>query len=244
MPREQRLPLLCFIVYLVRVGQAFTWEALAILNDTSDSPILLNGKSGTALLDELMANVNSLGTYKYDGIQEAQIGGKALKASGTFYYKPIDLMRVEVKQFGNKSGSVLVKGLGGKIKAKGGAPMLGIKMSLDPDSKLLQMPNGFSAFDCHLAALFERLKKDVSSGYNLVWAEQSVQLENLERPAIVIESQMASDSGTKVGDRIFVDPTLKVPMKWDQFENGKFRARSSFQNYKMNLQLDDSLFTM
>lgn len=244
MPRDQRLLLLYLVLYLVLVGQAFTSEALAISSDPSDSPILANGKSGTALLDSLMANLSSLGTYKYEGIQEAQNGGKILKASGTFYYKPIDLMRVEVKQFGSKSGSVLVRDAEGKIKAKGGPPMLGIKMSLTPNSRLLQMPNGFSAFDCNLSALYERLKKEISSGYKLVWAEQPVQLENVERPAIVIESQAASDSGTKVVDRIFFDPILKVPVQWDQFENGKFHARSKFQNYQTNLKLDDSVFTL
>ena len=55
---------------------------------------------------------------------------------------------------------------------------------------------------------------------------------------------MASDSGAKVVDRVFLDPSLKVPMQWDLFENGKFQSRSKFQNYQTNMQLDDSQFTM
>jgi len=232
------------ILLLILFGQFFTLKALALSSEASDSTILPNGKSGIALVDMLSANVNSLGTYKYDGIQEAQINGKNLKASGTFFYKPTNLMRVEVKQFGSKTGSVLVKGAEGKIKAKGGPQMLGIKLSLAPDSRLLQMPNGFSAFDCNLSALFQRLKKEAASGYKLVAAEQPVQLENFGKLAIVIESQAPSDSGNKVVDRIFVDPTVKLPVQWDQFENGEFQARSKFQNYQTNLQLDDSLFNM
>jgi hypothetical protein len=74
--------------------------------------------------------------------------------------------------------------------------------------------------------------------------EQPILLENIGKPAIVIESQMASDSGAKVVDRIFIDPSLKVPIQWDQFENGKFQSRSKFQNYQTNIQLDESQFTM
>jgi outer membrane lipoprotein-sorting protein len=244
MPRDQQLPSLFLILYLMLAGQAFASKALAISDDVSDATILANGKSGTALVDKLMGNVSSLGTYKYDGTQEAQTGKKVLKASGTFYYKPTDLMRVEVKQFGSKSGSILVKSPEGKIKAKGGPQMLGIKMSLAPDSRLLQMPNGLSAFECNLSSLFGRLKKEAASGCKILCAEQPIQLENLGKAAIVIESQMASDSGAKVVDRIFVDPSLKVPIQWDQFENGKFLARSKFQNYQTNMRLDDSLFSM
>ena len=134
-------------------------KALATIEDASDSTMIPNGKSGTALVDKLIANVSSLGTYKYEGAQEAQTGKKVLKASGTFYFKPVDSMRVEVKQFGSKTGSILVKSPKGKIKAKGGPQMLGIKMSLAPNSRLLQMPNGLSAFDCDLSSLFGRLKK-------------------------------------------------------------------------------------
>jgi len=229
---------------LVIAGQAFVTKALAASEDQSDSTILPNGKSGAALLDKLIGNVSSLGAYKYEGTQEAQTGKKVLKASGTFYFKPANLMRVEVTQFGSKSGSVLVRTPEGKIKAKGGPQMLGIKMSLTPDSRLLQMPNGLSAFDCNLSSLFARLKKEQAAGAKILSAEQPILLETLGKPTMVIESQMASDSGTKVIDRIFLDPSLKLPIQWDQFENGKFQARSKFQNYQTNIQLDESQFTM
>ncbi len=244
MPRDQWITSLCLILSLMLVGQAFVSKALAISDDASGSTILPNGKNGTALVDKLMANVSSLGTYKYDGTQEAQSGKKVLNASGTFYFKPTDLMRVEVKQFGSKTGSVLVKSPGGKIKAKGGPQMFGIKMSLAPDSRLLQMPNGLSAFDCDLSSLFSRLKKEAASGCKILATENPIQLANLGKSVIVIESQMASDAGNKVVDRVFIDPSLKVPMQWDLFENGKFQSRSKFEDYQTNLSLDDSQFTM
>ncbi len=236
--------ILSSILSLILAGQALASKTLATTDDASDSTMIPNGKNGTALVDKLMKNVNSLGIYKYEGTQEARTGKKVLKASGTFYFKPATSMRVEVKQFGSKSGSILVKSPEGKIKGKGGPSMMGIKMSLGPDSRLLQMPNGLSAFDCDLSSLFGRLKKEAASGCKILSADEPMQVESLGKPAIVIESQTASDSGAQVVDRVFVDPSLKVPIQWDLFENGKFQSRSKFQNYQTNLKLDDSQFTM
>ena len=142
MPRNLQLVPMFLMLYLLLVGPAFTAKTLAAVEDDSDSTMIANGKNGIELVDKLIANVSSLGTYKYEGAQEAQTGKKILKASGIFYFKPADSMRVEVKQFGSKSGSILVRSPGGKIKAKGGPQMMGIKLSLAPDSRLLQMPNG------------------------------------------------------------------------------------------------------
>ncbi len=244
MPRNLRLPSLCLMLSLLLAGQAFISKALAIPEDASDSTMVPKGKSGTALVDKLVGNVSSLGAYKYEANQEAQTGKKVLKASGTFYVKPANSMRVEVKQFGSKSGSILVKSSNGKIVGKAGPQMMGIKMSLGPDSRLLQMPNGLSAFDCDLASLFSRLKKDAALGDKIIQTEQPIQVESLGKPAIVIESQTGSDEGAKIVERVFLDPTLKVPMQWDIFENGKFQSRSKFQNYQTNMQLDNSQFTM
>jgi outer membrane lipoprotein-sorting protein len=229
---------------LMLAGQAFTSNALANPEEPSDTPMAPNGKSGTALLNTLVGNVSSFGTYKYEGSQEARTGKKTLKASGTFIYQPANAMRVEVKQFGSKSGSILVKNHDGKIVGKGGPQMMGIKMSVGPDSRLLKMPNGYSAFDCELSALYGVLKKEAASGQKIIMAEGPIQVEGLGKPAIVIESQVASDAGAKVSDRVFIDPSLKVPMQWDQFEDGKFQARSKFQNYQMNLKVDDSQFNL
>jgi hypothetical protein len=244
MTRHPRLASLCLTLSLMLAGQAVSSKDLAPPDDASDTTMVPNGKSGTALLNTLVGNVSSFGTYKYDGTQEARTGKKVLKASGTFIFRPASAMRVEVKQFGSKSGSILVKSPSGKITGKGGPQMLGMKMSLGPDSRLLEMPNGFSAFDCDLASLYGRLKKEVASGCKILAAEQPIQVEGLGKPAIVMESQMTSDDGPKVVDRVFVDPSLKVPMQWDQFEKGTFHARSKFRNYETNMKLDDSEFTL
>ena len=216
----------------------------ALPADTSVSSILPAGKSGTALLDELVRHVDTLGAYKYDASLEAHKGRKVVRASGTFYFKPPSAVRMEVKDYGSKSGCILVRSHDGKIRGKGGPQMLGIKMTLTPDSRLLQMPNGLSVTDSDLASLFMRLKKQAASGCKIVSAAQPIRVESIGTPVIVLESQVAGDSGTAILDRVYIDPSRKLPLQWDLFEKGNFLSRSRFQNYQVNARWDDSKFTL
>jgi hypothetical protein len=165
------------------------------------------------------------------------------KATGTFFYKPTNSMRVEVKDYGSKSGSILIKGANG-IKGKGGPAMFGMKMSLDADSRLLRMPNGLSALDCDLGSLLNRLKKEASAGAKIMVGNEPINASSLGTRVIVVEAQKPEDATTPVLDRVFIDPVKKVPVQWDLFENGKFQSRSKFQNYETNLQIDDSQFKL
>jgi outer membrane lipoprotein-sorting protein len=211
--------------------------------DTSTSSILSQSKSGTALVDQLIGQFNNFGSYKFDGSQEAHSGGKVSKATGTFFFKPTNSMRVEVKDYGSKSGSILIRG-GDGIKGKGGPAMFGMKMSLQSDSRLLRMPNGLSALDCDLGSLLNRLKKEAAAGCKIIVGNEPINVESLGARVVVIEAQKPDDSATPVVDRVFIDPVKKVPMQWDLFENGKFQSRSKFRNYETNLQIDDSQFKL
>jgi outer membrane lipoprotein-sorting protein len=245
MSRYLRLPWLYLVAVLITVCQGGATNAIASVGDaTTASSILRDGKNGTALVDSLIGHVNSLGTYKFDGAQEALEGSKTVKASGTFYFKPTNSMRVEVKEYGSKSGSILVKGRDGKIEAKGGARLLGMKMTLTSDSRLLRLPNGTSAVESDLASLLKRLKKQASSGYKLVSTSEPVTVDGLSKRAIVLELQKDGTEAPVVVDRVFIDPAQKLPMQWDSFQGGKFQSRSKFQNYQINVQLDDSQFTI
>jgi len=235
---------LCLLLFLLSVSQSLTVKATGAPSDVTPSSILPDGKNGAPLVEQLVGNVNSLGNYKFDGSQEAQTGNKVLKAVGTFYFRPANSMRVEVKSFGGKSGSILVKNADGAIKGKGGAQMLGMKMSLGPDSRLLRMPNGLSAVECDLASLLKRLKQEAASGCKMVSGNEPMNVESLGTRAIVLESQKADNSGTSVVDRVFIDPVKKLPVQWDLFVNGKFQSRSKFQNYQTNIQIDESQFNL
>jgi outer membrane lipoprotein-sorting protein len=229
---------------LACISQSLTVKAAGVASDTNASSILPNGKNGAPVVEQVAGQVNSLGTYKFDGSQEAQTGNKILKATGTFYFKPSSSMRVEVKSFGGKSGSVLVKSADGSIKAKGGPQMFGMKMSLQSDSRLLKMPNGFSAVECDMGSLVKRLKQEAASGCKIVSSNEPMNVESLGTRAIVLEIQKPGDSDAAVIDRVFIDPTKKLPMQWDLYVNGKFQSRSKFENFQTNIPLEDSQFKL
>jgi hypothetical protein len=238
MSRRRRLVALS-ILYIL---SSPTTAVAASPADAGASSILPQGKSGTALVDQVIGQVGSLGNYKFEGSQEAHTGNKVLKAKAIFYFRPANSMRVEVQDFGAKSGSILIKAPGGQIKAKGGPRLFGMSMALQPDSRLLKMPNGLSAVECDLGTLLKRIKRQADAGYKVVAGNEPMNVEGLGGGAIVVETVKADGSAGPVADRVFIDPVKKLPLQWDLFENGQLQSRSKFENYQTNLQLDDSQF--
>lgn len=86
MPRDLQLAPVYILLPLLLAGQAFSAKALAVFEDASNSAMVSNGKSGTALVDKLIGNVNSMGTYKYEGAQEAQTG-KSVEGIGNVLFQ-------------------------------------------------------------------------------------------------------------------------------------------------------------
>jgi len=244
MPRIQRFALLYLLLYVLIASQAVMAKTAVLPADTSVTSILPEGKSGTALLDDLIRHVDTLGAYKYDASQEAVKGSKLVRASGTFYFKPVSSVRMDVIDYGAKSGCILVRSPNGKITGKGGPQMFGIKMTLAPDSRFLRLPNGLNVTDSDLASLYKRLTRQAASGCKIVSARQAIRVESIGTPVMVLESQMTGNPGTTVLDRVFIDPIQKVPLQWDLFENGSFQSRSKFQNYQVNARWEDSQFKL
>jgi outer membrane lipoprotein-sorting protein len=244
MSRFQLIAFLCLVLFLIGARQTLAAKTKGETVDTSVSSILPDAKSGTALVDQLMRHVNDIGNYKYDAFQEAHLGSKVVQATGTFYFRPASSVRMEVKDYGCKSGSILVKSPDGKLIGKGGPAMWGMKMTLGSDSRLLRMPNGLSALDCDLATLLGRLRKAEASGCKIVSGAGPIKVESLGIPVIVIESQKDGESGPAILDRVFIDPAQKLPLQWDLFEKGNLQSRSKFQNYQINAHWDDSQFKL
>jgi outer membrane lipoprotein-sorting protein len=241
MPGSQMFVSLCSLTVLSTfASRAIAAAAPGTTPDSSVSSMLPDGKNGTALLDQLLKNAGALGDYKYDATLESYAGKKVLRATGTFYFKPVNSVRMEVKDFGCKSGSILVRGSDGKIKGKGGPQMWGMKMNLGADSRLLKMPNGLNAVESDVVSLYRRLKAEAAGGNKVVSGNGPMKVDSLSSPALVLESQ----SGSKVMDRVFIDPVKKLPVQWDLFDDGKFQSRSKFQNYQINAHWDDSQFSI
>ena len=229
----------CFI--LANGSRLATAEAGPAFQDTSTSTMCSGGKNGTPLMDEMVRHVKDMGDYKFDGTVNSVKGEKVVRATGIFYYKPANEIRVEVKDYGSKSGSILVKTKDGKVIGKGGKSMLGMKMTLSPDSRLAMMPNGVSAVQCDLMSLLDRIKREVGSSGKLVTSGEPVKVESLPNPVIILEGQLPGES---MATRIFIDPSQKLPIQWDLFDGGKFSSRCMFKSYEAKENWDDSQFQL
>src|SRR6516225_4395561 len=92
-----------------RLATVEAGDSSAAFQDTSTSTMCSSGKNGASLMDEMVRHVKEMGDYKFDGTVNGVKGQKVTKATGTFYFKPQSEIRVEVKDYGSKSGSILVK---------------------------------------------------------------------------------------------------------------------------------------
>ncbi len=194
-------------------------------------------------MDKLLSVAAGLGDYQFDATLDTLKGGKVVRTTATFYVKPPTGLRVEVKDYGEKSGSVLIRRLDGSIRAKGGPAMWGIKLNLSPNSRLLVLPNGVSVLASDLASLLGRLKKQSAAGYAMVASPAPLHVQSLNRDVLLLESQLPRAGGGLLTDRVFIDPANYLVLQWDLFdEQGNFMSRSRFDNYQTKAHFDDSQF--
>ncbi len=200
-----------------------------------------NSKDGPKALQMLMDNIKSLGPYKFEGLLTTKKPDKVCVDSGNFYFMPSSQLRVEVMGKGFKAGSILVKDKTGTIKAKGGRSLLGMKMTLEPDSNMLQLPNGLNILKCDLLSLVNWLQSQVSSGQKVYCSEAPLQVASMATKVYVLEAHEPSGA---LSHRVLVDPQLKVPIEWDIFRDGKFFSAVKFTNFQVVPAMDDSLFKL
>ena len=106
------------------------------------------------------------------------------------------------------------------------------------------MPNGLSAVECDLTSMLNRLKKEVGSGGKLVVGTGAVKVDSLGTQVIVLESQLPTGSNVQLVERLFIDPTKKLPVQWDLFNKGQFASRTSFNSFQSKENWDISQFKL
>lgn len=225
---------------VISASSAKSNDATAI--DVPTQPLVTGDtKEGAKALQELMERIKSLGPYKFEGHLTTQKPDKLCVDAGRFYFMPSSQLRVEVMGRGYKAGSILVKDKSGTIRAKGGMSLLGMKMTLEPDSNILQLPNGLNILHCDLLSLVNWLQSQVSSGQKVYCSDSPVQVATVATRVWVLE---AHENSGVLSQRVLVDPQLKVPVEWDIFRNGKFFSAVKFTNFQIVPSMDDSLFKL
>lgn len=214
-----------------------------LVGKVKEQAILTNGNDGSKILEQLKLRVKQLGSYHFDGLLATMKEAKLHLDAGSFFYKPQACLRVEVKGHGFKAGSVLVK-KDGVIKAKGGPALLGMKITLEPDSTMLRLPNGFNIVECDFISLFAGLERQIATGQKIYSSESPMQIDSQSNKVLVLETREAGQNPGTISQRILVDPKLLVPVEWDIFKNGKFFSTVRFENFQASPAIDESAFQL
>lgn len=198
-------------------------------------------KDGEAFINQMHKAAESLSDYSL--VYETRIfkKGSTLVETGNLFFKKPKLMRVEETGEYSK-GSVAVIGKDGKARAHSGGITSFITVTMDPEDKQLNSPNGDRMEDSDFASLARILKERLKGGARSRVTEKPVAVAGVPEPTYVVEVFLA-DKPNAVIKRIFVHPTTHLPVRWDDYDY-KEPCLSLWKNVKTNVGLSDDLFKL
>ena len=197
-------------------------------------------KSGLAFVGAMKQRILSFSDYVFDSSLRGLSKDKLKTGGGRYYYKKEHRARLEVKSGGMSNGAVVVKQANGQIRGSGGGALRFMKMNLEPDSRMLMLPNGYNAISSDFGTLLVGVEKKTKSGASVRISSSSVSDKRWTTPVTVVEITQ----GGNLTERIFVNPTTKIPLEWDVYRNGNLISVTTFSGFKANQNLDDKLFEL
>lgn len=198
--------------------------------------------TGTALLDKIHAYVSKFKDYKFHSAIKTYKGSKTNNMEGNFFYKKAKNVRIEVTSGGIKKGSIVVRNSDG-IKAKMGGGLLGLKVTLTEDSRMLLAPNGFNVVQSDLGSLLAGLKERVASGLIVRSSDGPIPVPGMKGDMLVVEV-IQPKPAEKVVERLCIDPKDLALIHWDIFKQDQLFSTFEVADFKGDVNLDEKIFTM
>lgn len=207
---------------------------------TGASPFTKEMSDGAPFIDRMVHTAQALQDYSFE-YQMKVMKDKPITEKGTLYFKkPPKLMRLEVTG-GKRQGAVAILSKDGKVRAKPtGIPFLNV-VTLSPDSRFLQSPNGYPMVDSDFLSLAQALKDFLGQGIRSRVTDTPVAVPSTTARVHVLE-MYKRDGG--IYKRVFVDANSLLPLEWYDYEDGKLYTISNWSNLKLNQGLSDSLFNI
>lgn len=210
---------------------------------TKDLVADMKWTNGQAFIDNAHSTANSLNDYTVETRLTGQMRDKLKDGNGKFFYKRNKRVRVEVTKGSVNNGAVVVRKEDGSVEARGGSMLKFMKMSLQPDSRMLQLPNGNSVVASDIPSLFASVKARLRKGSAKARLGSESLTSNRWKGAVKVVEIVEGDFD-QVTDRIFLNPRNNLPVEWDVFKDGSLISVTFFDNLKENVGLDDSLFDL
>jgi len=163
-------------------------------------------------------------------------------------FKQRELLRAEIKSLDYRNGSVVVRQSDGSLKGKGGGTLSLVKMTLQPDSRTLRLPTGFSLAKSDFLSLSAALKQQVASGA-VATVSQPVRIAPFKEPVMILlmrdkNGGEESAVGSSFVHVVYLNPKTKIPIAWNTYKDGQPNAFVFFDHLDFNKGLSDSLFTL
>ncbi len=208
-------------------------------DESISSAASLDGKK---FIEQLRKNVGSFNDYCVDSTVFMYKPAAEPVGGGNLCWKRLNLIRLTVKSKGVKNGSVVVRTPEGKIKAWGGPNLCFLKMNLNEDSRLLQVPNGYNAVKSDLGNLLTTLNNSLANGSKARVTAQPVNVPRLKQNVYVLQIYKPSPGGDVICEQLYISQANNIPVEWDIFKGGVRYSVATFENFKSNIGLDDSQF--
>ena len=244
---ESRIMLVVMVLltWMPLTGQIVKSAPFPILSQHADytEQLLkdLSWSQGDTYVQAMATKIDNLDDYVFDSSLTALKEGEESQDLGRMYYKKNNLVRLEAKSGKINKGSTVVRRKDGKIRAAGGGVLKFVKMTLDEDSRLLQLPNGYNAIKSDLSSLLTPLCQQLAK-HSIVSRVSSGTVSG-QKWSTSVKIVELKDSFT--GERlhlIFVDPQTEIPLEWDVYRGGKLISITTFDNFRANQGLEERLF--
>jgi outer membrane lipoprotein-sorting protein len=191
-------------------------------------------KDARALFEKMQERANKLQSYRFHSVLDTFQKDKQITGEIDFYFKKDHQIRVEVKSAGLKNGSIVVEEASGRIRAQGGPKMLGMKMTVNPESRLLVAANGFNIVHSDLSSLYLHVASLLTSGHHAKVSatanENNVEILEIDGPQ------------NEVVERLFVNRETQTPVRWDLYRNETLFSTMKITDFRVDVPISDDLF--
>lgn len=171
-------------------------------------------------------------------------GGKWKDMGGAQYaFKYRDLFKAVIKSPDYRNGSVVTRNTDGEIKGSGGGTLWFVKMTIQPDSRTLRLPTGYSLAKSDFVSLYNEIKKSLASGATGTASSTAVNSKLFPEPMTVL---IIKKGGTDdvISEIVLVNPKTKTPSLWTTFKDGQPDAIVLFEDLKTNKGIEDNNFSL
>lgn len=220
-------------------------KAAAVSNGNNVSSDFSNQyafKDGQAFLEGMLQAVSNWNDYECDAEFTVFRAAKNSKYAGHMSFKRDALVRLDVTGGGYRSGCIVLRRKDGKVRAQGGPMLAWVKMTVEEDSRLLLLPNGYNVIKSDLLSLVSKLAQEVKSGKQC--RITTFPANNPYGNGKVYIMEIWSPDNTVLLQRLFIDPVTNVPICWDIYKDGKVFSTVFFKNLHINKGLPDQLFDL